>query len=417
MHRLSPLHCLNKAVQDRPSPSSVAVMTLDTPTVAFITVLVVCLQGGILAALWVIHRGMRGVGLWAAGAQLIALGVLIAFLNSDRLPAGHTVVANLLMIAGMMVTWWGVDAFFGRRPAYRAGLIIVVLSALVIAYLVFTGNSRIRIVFLLGSFALLSAVRIFSLLREINPSTRFSQTLSAVALGAQGIYYLALATAVYSLPPIDKPLNQVSMYGWLFLIPMLLSMMVVFSVVLLMNQTIAGRLQETARRDPLTDALTRRAVEEVAEAELARSRRHAQPLSLLLLDIDHFKLVNDQYGHAAGDAALSQFAAAVRRCLRREDFFGRLGGEEFCALLPNTAVTGATQLAERIRQSIANLAVDAGGNRLSLKVSIGVAALSDRARGWHDLVNQADHAMYAAKRQGRNRVITAGAPESLSRPY
>ncbi|MFN3400251.1 MAG: GGDEF domain-containing protein, partial [Ferrovibrio sp.] len=138
------------------------------------------------------------------------------------------------------------------------------------------------------------------------------------------------------------------------------------------------------------------------------------PLSLLLLDIDHFKLVNDQYGHAAGDTALRQFAAAVRRCLRREDVFGRLGGEEFCALLPSTAVEGAAQLAERIRQSVANLAVEAGGNRLSLKVSIGVASLGEHGGSWDELVNQADRAMYAAKRAGRNRVVTAGAPASVA---
>ncbi|MEK9969833.1 MAG: GGDEF domain-containing protein [Ferrovibrio sp.] len=385
-------------------------MSLDTPTVAFITVLVVCLQGGLLAALWVIHRGMRGVGLWATGAQFIALGVLISFLYSSVLQGGHTVLANFLMLSGFIVTWWGVDAFFGRRPSYRTGIGILVVATAVFAYFVVTGNSRLRIVFLLGCFALISGLRIYSMLREVSPATRFSQILSAVALGFQGTYYLVLGTAVFNLPATEKPLNQVSMYGWVFLIPMLLSIVVVFSVVLLLNQTIAGRLQETARRDPLTDALTRRAIEEVAVSELARSKRHALPLGLLLLDIDHFKLVNDQYGHAAGDAALRQFALAVRRCLRREDVFGRLGGEEFCALLPNTAVGGATQLAERIRQSIANLAVDAGGHSLSLKVSIGVAALSLPTDSWNDLVNRADRAMYAAKREGRNRVMVASAP-------
>lgn len=384
-------------------------MALDTPTVAFVTVLVVCLQGGILTALWVIHRDMRGIGYWAIGALMIASGVLGAFLLSGALPSAPLVIANIAIVAGFIVTWWGIDAFFGRRPGYRLGFALLAISAATIIYFVATGNSRDRVLFLIGFFALISGLRLYSTLREVNPGTRFSQIMISLALAAQGIYYLVLATAVFSLPPVDKPLAQVSIYGWLFLIPMLLSIVVVFGVVLLVNQTIAMRLQESARRDVLTEALTRRAMEEVAADELARSRRHSLPLSLLLLDIDHFKLVNDQYGHAAGDAALRQFAAAVRRCLRREDVFGRLGGEEFCALLPNTAVGGAAQLAERIRQSVANLAVEAGGHRLSLKVSIGVASLGDQGGNWDELVNQADRAMYAAKRAGRNRVIVGDA--------
>lgn len=380
-------------------------MVLDTPTVAFVTVLVVCLQGGILAALWVIHRDMRGIGYWAIGALMIASGVLGAFLLSGTLPSAPLVMANIVIVAGFIVTWWGIDAFFGRRPGYRFGFALLAVSAATIIYFVATGNSRDRVLFLIGVFALMSGLRLYSMLREVNPGTRFSQIMISLALGAQGIYYLVLATAVFSLPPVEKPLAQIPIYGWLFLIPMLLSIVVVFGIVLLVNQTIAMRLQELARRDALTGALTRSALEDVAADELARSRRHGLPLSLLLLDIDHFKMVNDQHGHAAGDAALRQFAAAVRRCLRREDVFGRLGGEEFCALLPSTAVAGAAQLAERIRQSVANLAVEAGGHRLSLKVSIGVASLGEHGGSWDELVNQADRAMYAAKRGGRNRVI------------
>lgn len=380
-------------------------MILDTPTVAFVTVLVVCLQGGILTALWLIHRDMRGIGLWAVGAMVVSLGVLGAFLRSDSLPSATLAAANILIVAGLTITWWGVDAFFGRRPGYRLGLVILVITAVGVIYFIVTGNSRFRVIFLLGIFALMAGLRIYSLLREVTPGTRFSQFLTSMALGAQATHYLVLATAVFSLPPVEKPLAQLPFFGWIFLIPMLGSIVVVFGIVLLVNQTIAMRLKESARRDALTEALTRRAMEEMAEHELARSRRHGLPLSLLLLDIDHFKLVNDQYGHAAGDAALRQFAAAVRRCLRREDIFGRLGGEEFCALLPSTAVDGAAQLAERIRQSVANLAVEAGGNRLSLKVSIGVASLGEHAGSWDELVNRADRAMYAAKRAGRDRVI------------
>jgi diguanylate cyclase (GGDEF)-like protein len=387
-------------------------MFLDTPTVVFITVLVVCLESGILTALWVIHRNMRGVGYWAAGALAIALGVLGIYFSSGALPSTSLVIANLFVVAGYVLTWWGIEAFFERPVPTRFGAAILGLTAVALAYFAIVGNSRLRITVLLACFALLAALRAYSVLRDMKPSTRFSQILSGTTLAAHCLYNLTLSAAVWASPPVERPLSELPISGWLFLIPMLLSMAVVFAAILLVNQTIAARLQETARRDALTDALTRRALEEVAEDEIARSRRHRTPLSLLLLDIDHFKLVNDQYGHPAGDAALRQFAAAVRHCLRREDIFGRLGGEEFCALLPNTSIVGAAQLAERIRQSVADLAVDLDGSRLSLNVSIGVADFSDHASTWNELMHRADAAMYAAKRAGRNRVMVANTPLS-----
>lgn len=384
-------------------------MHLDTPTVSFITVLVTCLETGILVALWLIHRGMRGLSLWAAGATAISIGMLGIYLRSAMLPSSAQVVANLFLLGGFILTWWGIEAFFGRRLPYRLGTAIFVATAIALIYFSAENNSRLRIVTLLGSFVLLSLLRVHSMLREVKPGTRFSQILSGITLGIQALFYLALAAVVWSLPAVERPLAQLPILGWVFLIPMLLSITVVFAVILLVNQTIATRLQEAARQDTLTGALTRRALDEAAEIEVARSNRHHTPLSLLMLDIDHFKLVNDQYGHPAGDMVLRRFAAATHHCLRREDLFGRVGGEEFCALLPNTPAAGAALLAERIRKAVADIAIEVDGHHLSLKVSIGVATLGEHGKAWQDLVRQADAALYAAKRAGRNRVIIADA--------
>lgn len=384
-------------------------MHLDTPTVSFITVLVTCLESGILVALWQIHRGMRGLSLWAAGAMAISVGVLGIYLRSDLLPSASLVVANLFVLAGFILTWWGIEAFFERPLPYRLGAAIFVLTAIGVAYFTADGNTRLRIVTLLGSFVLLSVLRVYSMLRDLKPSTRFSQILSSMTLGTQALFYLALTFTVWFLPSVERPFAQLPILGWIFLIPMLLSITVVFGAILLVNQTIAARLQEAARRDALTNALTRRALDEAAEIEVARSNRHRTPLSLLMLDIDHFKLVNDQYGHPAGDAVLRRFATATQACLRREDLFGRVGGEEFCALLPNTPAAGAALLAERIRKAVADLVIEVDGHRVPLMVSIGVATLGENGMVWQDLVRQADAALYAAKHAGRNRVIMADA--------
>lgn len=384
-------------------------MPLDTSTVSFILVLVLCLECGILTALWIIHRNMRGPGYWAFGAFIIAIGVLGFYLRGNLPIPISVLVINAVIYGGFISTWWGSEVFFGRRLPYR---LTAVLLAIVVAGLLYFSlvdlDTRPRVIFLMALNAVMAGLRSYSMMRELRPGTRFSQLIAGIPLIVQALCYLAIATVAWRQPPSDAPVMQLSFAGWIFLVPLLLSMLIVFGAVLLVSQTIAVKLQEAARRDALTNALTRRAMDEDAEVEIARSRRHGTPLSLLMLDIDHFKAINDDHGHPVGDAVLRQFSAAIRQCLRREDVFARLGGEEFCALLPNTPLTGATQLAERIRMAVEELTIEAGSHRLSLQVSLGVASLGEHGSEWPDLVRQADAALYAAKRAGRNRVVVAG---------
>lgn len=384
-------------------------MSLDTSTVSFILVLVLCLECGILTALWAIHRNIPGPGYWACGAFAIAIGVLAFYLRGN-LPIPLSVLAiNAVIYVGFISSWWGSEAFFGRALPYRltAALVAVALAGLLYFSLV-NFNLRPRISFLMSLNALVAGLRSYSMMRELHPGTRLSQLLAGIPLVVQSLFYLAVAVAIWRLPPSTAPVTQLSIAGWIFLVPLLMSIVIVYAAVLLVGQTIAVKLQDAARRDALTDALTRRAMDEDAETEIARSRRHGTPLSLLMLDIDHFKTINDDHGHPVGDDVLRQFSAAIRHCLRREDSFARLGGEEFCALLPNTPLAGATQLAERIRVAIEALTIETGSHRLSLRVSVGIASLGEHGDTWPDLVRQADAALYAAKRAGRNRVVVAG---------
>ena len=158
-----------------------------------------------------------------------------------------------------------------------------------------------------------------------------------------------------------------------------------------------------ANVDPLTGALSRRHFLAVAEQELARSRRYAAPLMVLMLDLDHFKRINDQHGHAAGDAVLQDFVLAVRSLLRESDLIGRLGGEEFAVLLPNTEAPGGRALAERIVERVRACRVESAGQQLSYTVSIGASCLSDQP-AFPALLDQADIALYRAKAAGRDRL-------------
>jgi two-component system cell cycle response regulator len=166
-----------------------------------------------------------------------------------------------------------------------------------------------------------------------------------------------------------------------------------------------ARLEVLALTDPLTQVLNRRALTQRLSAELDRARRYNSVVTLLMLDIDFFKDVNDAYGHLAGDAILQETAAILTRAVRSVDIVARYGGEEFAVVLPETTEAGAVAFAERLRERIAGQAFSSGGIRVT--ASIGVAAfpapLIDTAE---DLFARSDAALYRAKAEGRNRVRT-----------
>lgn len=160
-----------------------------------------------------------------------------------------------------------------------------------------------------------------------------------------------------------------------------------------------------AQTDFLTGVFNRRRFVESAEGELARAMRYQRPLSLLMFDIDHFKAINDTWGHAMGDVVLQDVAHLLRDALRNADIFGRTGGEEFAAILVETEGNAACSVAQRLCTAVADAAiVPAGAGRIPVTVSIGLAQLSGRSISFDELMNEADQAMYAAKEAGRNRV-------------
>src|SRR3569623_846515 len=163
-------------------------------------------------------------------------------------------------------------------------------------------------------------------------------------------------------------------------------------------------LARQARVDVLTGLNNRRHIFELAERELARSKRHAQGFSILMLDVDHFKAVNDTYGHDAGDEVLRRLSEVCIETLREIDIVGRIGGEEFAVLLPETAGVRAVDAAERLRLAIAAAAVPARGESVHFTVSIGVTSFTPDDEQADTLLKRADAAMYRAKRAGRNRV-------------
>lgn len=169
-----------------------------------------------------------------------------------------------------------------------------------------------------------------------------------------------------------------------------------------------ARMEELATHDPVTGLLNRRALYSHAEAELNRSQRYGKPVSFVMLDIDHFKTVNDRYGHLVGDQALRAVADTLAHNKRPYDWAGRWGGEEFLLVLPSTGLEEAAAVSDRLRISINEADIPlADGGALNLKASIGVTSSSIDPTAVHTLdtlVHQADEALFRAKREGRNRV-------------
>jgi diguanylate cyclase (GGDEF)-like protein len=169
-------------------------------------------------------------------------------------------------------------------------------------------------------------------------------------------------------------------------------------------EMLQASLREQAVRDPLTQLHNRRFLNEAIEQEFHHAKRVSETLSIILLDIDHFKYINDAYGHGVGDVCLVALANLLQPQVRKADIFCRYGGEEFMLVLPATDFKGATQYAEKLRRLVADQVLAVDGHHIQFTISIGISTYPEHGETSTEIINYADDAMYKAKRAGRNRV-------------
>jgi diguanylate cyclase (GGDEF)-like protein len=242
----------------------------------------------------------------------------------------------------------------------------------------------------------------------------------AITMGLAGLVQLVRVWHAWTHPQDYGDLMQASLgQGLTFLLAFMSLLGAGFGFVLAVFERVANQMEELATHDGLTGCWNRVTTDALLEHELRRAQRSATPVAFVLLDLDHFKQVNDRHGHRTGDAVLRAFAETVRARLRSSDVFGRTGGEEFGLVLPGTDAVGALWLVEAVRRAIEAMAVPgADGRPMAVTVSAGVAVADPQVPLSGDrLYGQADQALYEAKRAGRNRVevhgITAGASAAL----
>lgn len=309
--------------------------------------------------------------------------------------------SDLLGVAGFAVLRAAVPVVAERPPAWRLGLLVWLLVALVWPLL-----PEVRQVALsFGAISLLMLVacaQAWGLLRgELRPLPALGQLfpLLLVTLAVVARFLHALAW-----PGLTAPLGEDSSFNTLWLwLALLLCLLMNAAMAFLIVLRLVLRIQRLTLHDPLTDALNRRAFAQALERAQAGLRR-GRPYALLLLDLDHFKPLNDSLGHAAGDAALCAVAASLRGALRSTDSLGRLGGEEFCVLLSPVEPGSARQVAQRLCERLQALDFRWEGRPWPLSASIGLALARPDEREAQAVLLRADAAMYAAKQAGRNQV-------------
>lgn len=383
-------------------------MSLDPFTLLVALTVTHVLATAILIFAWHINKSIPGVGLWALGRVCVTFG-LVAFSLRNMIPFNASVLfGNGLLIMGMHFVWLGNLAFMQRRPpqlVLHLSVYLIIMAAMAY-WTVYEPSFLARSVLsslVIGGF---DALYVRALWPRKGDEIYFIGKFLAMVF-AWGVCVQTLRVMVSFAGGSGQALLEPALATQIGLLNGLsMSMVSAMAYMAFIMEYLKKDLVRQAERDPLTGAFNRRAFRAVAEHILARGRREGSAVSLVILDLDHFKSVNDTYGHIAGDMVLKRVVDLVHGVLRAQDVLVRLGGEEFAMLLPATAEGEAHHVAERIRMAIEAELFEIGECAVRITTSLGVTSLSLQNGGVEidDLIGRADTALYQAKDAGRNMV-------------
>jgi diguanylate cyclase (GGDEF)-like protein len=387
-------------------------MLLDNKTLLFCLML---MSGMMALSLSLVSRqGPRqGLSSWAGA---LALESLVWMLVAARgtIPDFYSIlVANVLIVTAQAMKLAAIHEYRKLEfPRIRC-LLPILLAVVVFAWLPYE-NAAHRLA--LNSTIL--AVQFLLMLQALwdDDGSRsgnawrmlFGATLLMIPLLAMRAIVSLTGTAEFATPHSAIAPNPVQLMVFIGVIA--LSLLGSMGFILMIKERGDREIRMLAMTDSLTHVLNRRAFMEQAAKHISGAQRQHQPLALLMIDIDHFKRINDEYGHPAGDTVLVRITELLSAQLRGQDVIGRYGGEEFCVLLPATNEAGALALAEKLRREVESMRIEIGKHTLSVTISLGVAAvrnLVDEKRHCDlaSMLQDADRALYLAKSKGRNRAL------------
>jgi diguanylate cyclase (GGDEF)-like protein len=375
-----------------------------------LTLLVVMIMTNLLLAvtLWIALHGRQRDGLdkWTASLALQALALALYAGRGNLSPIFSIVAANTLLVWVISLKAAALLEFNQRRLPLRIH-VLAGIAAAIVWLLIVDQSFRFRAItggLIFGSGSLLLALLIDKYRSVMSLQTRL--IMGGGFLASACIFFARAAGAWIDTGTPAELLHPNLFQGIVFLGSYMAVIVTSFGFLLMHTERAEALSIQLAATDPLTGALNRRTFSEIAESELELCRRLNAPFSVMMLDLDRFKLVNDTYGHLAGDIALKRFAAIVQGCLRKQDLLVRYGGEEFCVLLPNVSIESAQALAERVRIAVSESPFAVARFSIPITTSAGVSSLENGSDGTlNTVLARADEALYRAKDGGRNRVV------------
>ena len=344
---------------------------------------------------------IRGLTCWGNACLVFVLASVLFATRDYGSGLYSSYAANVAVVTGVVLLYASIRQFCDLKP-YRtvyAGLPIVLAGLLIWpTFVIDDYRSRIVIVSATNSLLFLaSALSIWQDKRKF-----FAEYLTGSTFFVTGLVSAARCIAAIASPVTVHPLSDTSSIQHVYLATFAFSLVTLsLGFLLMVTKRLQVRLENAASHDGLTGIATRSAFEQQAGLELARSLRAQRKSSLLMIDLDHFKHINDLHGHHGGDNVLKEFVRRTSAMLRNHDLFGRYGGEEFVVLLPDTDNDTALQVAARICHAVEE---PGGGNLPRFTASIGVTTGIPQPADIHRFFDEADKALYRAKASGRNRV-------------
>lgn len=386
-------------------------LLLDVRTLAFASSVSGFLMAATMAGIYAAGMRSRALVDWTLAGLGFGIGYLIGhILQTLDVPVAGWIAAsaaNALIGLGHGLVLVGVQRYLG----YRAWTwpVVTIVAALFVAMFLFPDlreSLRWRVIFQSGFYVAVGLYGGWLLWRARRPGMRrFHRAAAAVIL----LFAVFLGVRfVYALisPALTTSFVQDPFQIGIFLGSMIYGYVLTMALVLVLFREKQVELSDLAEQDALTGLFNRLSLDRIAPREMERALDRHTPLSLVLIDLDHFKDTNDRFGHQAGDRALVRAAELIESVIRDSDFAFRYGGEEFMVLLPGAERSQAEQVAERLRVEMDRCRVEIGNERVGLSASLGVVECDPERMDWDACVALADRALYEAKRGGRNCVVT-----------
>jgi diguanylate cyclase (GGDEF)-like protein len=384
-------------------------MHFDAKTLYFTNVAVLFVTAIMASLYWLRNRDQAAVGVWATATGLGGLGTLVVGLFGPIPHMDPSLVGNTLIVAGVVLAWESMRRF-NEREADWGRVAACVAVFLVVFGVAWALGADLRVRVFIGSLSI--AVFTFLASREIafgGEHERLSgRTTTAVIFGIVALDMAIRAAHAALGPPVARDLaffEEPVQGHTLFAMTIGLVCLSISGLSTMAHERLLHRYEHLALTDELTELPNRRFFMEHAHRVAQRAAVEGRPTCLLMMDLDHFSRINERFGHTGGDEALVTFAIALRSHVRPTDIVARYGGEEFCALLVDTDIAGAKEVAERVRSAIDSHTLEVKGQLMHFTVSIGIAALA--GADVDGAIERADRALYRAKHDGRNQIAVA----------